>query len=260
MSLISDGVERVRAFEVPGGIGADGSCDGSVRLVLVRWRSDHLDEQHQVYVNGAFAGVTSDCRQRRMLCRIPSSYGSAVRIEVFAVSVGQADEDLGAEVVSTAADDGRVRIGLLRSQRLPIDARADVYFDNGSGVIDYSEALNAESLWIWPSVFDKSGFGMSCFGEGDFAYDGSGAVGFGKGSFGIDLCGFDGDSVEWVSDQLPIGKYKFGVIISDSKGNASSATETGEVFVGSAAWGAEDLDLDSFERIANKLDLSISTS
>ncbi|GAI19410.1 unnamed protein product, partial [marine sediment metagenome] len=39
MALIDNGIEKVRAFELPAGIWADGRYIGSPRMALVKWRS-----------------------------------------------------------------------------------------------------------------------------------------------------------------------------------------------------------------------------
>jgi len=85
MALISSGIERVRAFELPGGIWEDGGYGGMPRIVLVRWWSAWSDKFYQIYVNGKYAGVTVDGQQRQMIVQIPTSLESPVRIEVFAV-------------------------------------------------------------------------------------------------------------------------------------------------------------------------------
>ena len=79
MALISDGISKVRAFELPCGIRADGSSAASGRTALVRWRSSWAGKLYQVYVNGRFAGAALDFGQRQMLLRVPCSFERAVR-------------------------------------------------------------------------------------------------------------------------------------------------------------------------------------
>ena len=52
-----------------------------------------------------------------------------------------------------------------------MEATANVYFDNGTGQIDYTTPLNPVPIPIWPCRQDKAGFGMAQFGAGDFGYD-----------------------------------------------------------------------------------------
>jgi hypothetical protein len=258
MGLTSSGIEFVRAYELPGGIRADGRYVGAPRCALVNWRSSLAGKFYQVYVNGRYAGATNDSDQRQMVVGMPTSLGSAVRVEVFAVEADEADKDLGEQIAGFQAGNGRVRIVLLRSQGLPIDAVAEVYFDGGTGEIDYSEALSHRPIKIWPSRLDKAGFAMSRFGEGDFGYDSAGAVGFGKGSFGNGQFGLDADVIEWVSPALADGVYKFAVIITDSAGKQSASSQSGEVIVISQVRPAERLSVYSFDKVANKLVLSVS--
>jgi hypothetical protein len=39
VALISSGIDKVRVFELPGGIWADGRSVGAPRIALVRWHS-----------------------------------------------------------------------------------------------------------------------------------------------------------------------------------------------------------------------------
>jgi len=260
MKLISIGIEKVRAFELPAGIWANGECVGTPRAALVTWadKTNQGDMFYQVYVNGQYAGTTVDSRQRQMIVPVPSSFESAVRIEVFAVEAEQAHTDLSKELVSPPAASGRVQISLLRSQNLPSDATAEIYFDNGTGVVDYSQPLSNRPIRIWPAWQDKTGFGMSRFGAGDFGYDSAAAVGFGKGSFGQGQFGLDADTIEWTSPPLMAGVYKFGVKITDRAGNKSNASETEPITVIPGAKPAEQVSISSFDKQTNELVLSVS--
>ncbi len=260
MKLISEGIENVRAFELPVGIWANGDCVGTLRAALVKWadKANQGDLFYQIYVNGQYAGTTVDSRQRQMIVPVPTSFESAVRIEVFAVEAEQAHLDFSKELASPPAASGRVRISLLRSQNLPSNATAEIYFDNGTGVIDYSQPLSDRAIRIWPAWQDKTGFGMSRFGAGDFGYDSAAAVGFGKGSFGQGQFGLDADAIEWTSPLLMAGVYKFGVKITDGAGNQSSASETEPITVIPAARPAEQVSITSFDKQTNELVLNIA--
>ena len=257
MSLIAEGIDRVRALELPAGIGSDGNSFGCPRAALVRWRSNWSGKLYQVYVNGEYAGGTFDIRQRQLIVPVPSSFETAVRIEVFAVTPSDACIDHHDELTSNVAT-GRVKLRLLRSQYLPVDSTIQIYFDNATGVIDYEDAISAEPIAVWPSVYDKAGFGMSNFGQGDFGYDSAGAVGFGLGDFGLGQFGLDADSIEWLSSQLSKGTYKFAVIVTDANGNESIAAETGAIDVIPAATPAEKLSIWQYDKTTNELILSIA--
>ncbi len=258
MTLIGSGIGNVRAFELPCGVWADGESVGSPRTVLVKWRSVWDDKFYQVYVNGQYAGATIDSQQRRMIVQTPTSLESPVRIEVFAVEAEQAGIDFSSEIESSIGQLGRVRISMLRSQSLPIGAFAQVYFDNGTGEIDYDKALNDSSIRIWPALQDKAGFCMSRFGISDFGYDSAAAVGFGKGGFGHGQFGIDADSLEWTSSVMSAGVYKFAIKVTDGLGNESGISETGQVTVIPAARPAEKISISSFDKQTNQLVLSIS--
>jgi hypothetical protein len=258
MGLISSGISVVRALELPGGIRVDGGYIGIPRAVLVKWRSSLAGKFYQVYVNGRYAGATDDSEQRQMVVHIPTSLDTAVRVEVFAVEADEADTDFSSHIAPLQIDSGRVRIVLLRGQNLPIGAIAKVYFDRGTGEIDYTEPLSDRPIRIWPSRQDKAGFGMSRFGAGDFGYDSAAAVGFGNGSFGNGQFGLDADGIEWVSPVLSAGAYKFAVKVTNSAGNQSASGESGEVVVIPGARPAESVAISSFDKTTNQLVLSVS--
>jgi len=180
-----------------------------------------------------------------------------LHIEVIGVGAGQASSDLSGELEKPPADSGRVRIVLLRNQSLPVGATAHIYFDNGTGQIDYEYPITDSPIRIWPAWQDKAGFAMAGFGLGDFGYDSAAAVGFGKGSFGDGQFGLDADTIEWISPSLQSGVYKFGIRIDDESGNQTSAVETEPITVTPAARPADDLQVCSFDRQTNQLLLEV---
>jgi len=226
MSLNSDGIDSVRAFDLPAGIRMDGRFIKRPQVVLVKWRSTWSDKFHQVYVNGRYAGSTLDNEQRQLIVPVPSCQDSPVRIEVFAVDSEHADTDFSSELDRPPVDNGCVKITLLRSQKLPMDAVADIYFDNGMGQIDYDNPITNTPIRIWPAWQNKAGFTMSRFGLGDFGWDSAAAVGFGKGSFGYGQFGLDADTIVWTSPSLPNATYKFGIKVRDGSGRQSISSET----------------------------------
>ena len=259
MALISSGIIRVTVFELPCGISADGGYFGAPRTALVKWAAGEQlsDRLFHVYVDGRFAGVTIDPQQRQMIIPLSVSMETAARIEVFAVAPEDAHRDLSRELEPWPGDSGRVRIVLLRSQGLAPGSTADVYFDNGTGTIDYDKPLSESPIRIWDCCQDKAGFGMSRFGCSDFGHDGAAAVGFGRGSFGNASFGFDVDTIEWVSPLLADGVYKFGVVVRDACGNESVASETGEITVTRAARPTGRLSVDDYDAQAESLILKI---
>ncbi|OHB77099.1 MAG: hypothetical protein A2Z25_11850 [Planctomycetes bacterium RBG_16_55_9] len=260
MSLISNGIESVRAIGLPSGIRADGTAPEAPRVALVKWKSIWNDKFHQVYINGRFAGNTLDCQQRQMIVPVPTSLETPVRIEVFAVETEDASIDFSGELVPASTNSGRVRIVLLRSQALPMGATVDIYCDSGTGTMDYDHPLNESPIRIWPTWQDKAGFGMAGFGFGDFGYDAGAAVGFGKGSFGRGQFGLDADTIEWTSPPLPAGVYLFGVKVKDKSGHQSTPGETEPIAVTPAPRPAEKLSVSSFDGQTNQLVLQIENS
>lgn len=260
MAITSEGINRVRAYQIPSGIWADGNYVATPRLALVKWHSSLNDMYYQVYVNCKYAGTTIDSTQREMLVHIPTSFESAVRIEVFAVTREEAYIDFNRNIEPAPASTDRVALTMLRSQNLPIGATANIYYDAGEGEIDYDKPTNTSPIQIWPSWLDKAGFGMSKFGRNDFGWDSAAAVGFGKGSFGNGHFGLDADTFEWISEPLPLGTYKFGVKVTDENGRESQASETEPIVVTPAARPAEKLSILSFDKQVNQLVLKIESA
>ena len=258
MHFLRDGITSVRASSVPDGIAADGASTAFSHVALVSWRSSHAEMIHQVYMNGQFAGATVDPDQRQLVVHAPASLLSAVRVEVIAVEPEDAYADFSHELGQSPSDSGSVRLILLRNQDLPIGATANIYFDHGTGQIDYASALNGSPISMWPCLQDKAGFGTAQFGAGDFGYDSAAALGFGRGAFGRGQFGLDVDAIKWVSPPLPVGTYRFGVKITDSWGNESLASESEAIAVMPAARPAASLDIVTFDQQTNQLVLSVS--
>jgi len=257
MALISSGIHKIRVFELPGGIWADGRSVGAPRVALARWHSSWSGKFYQVYVNGQYAGVTVDSQQRQMIVHMPTLSKAPIRIHIFAVEADEANTDFSSEIDLSPGLTGRVKIAFLRGQNLPIDSAAQIYFDNGTGEIDHDNPLTSSPIRIWPAWQDKAGFGMSRFGAGDFGYDSAAAVGFGKGSFGRGQFGLDADTIEWVSQPLQAGVYKFAVKVTDKVGNETSS-ETDQITVTPAARPAEQVSISSFDKETNQLVLDVS--
>ena len=258
MSFQREGITNVRAVVLPDGMAAGGQFSALSRTALVTWRSNREGMLHQVYVNGRLAGATVHPRQRQMAIQTLASFEAAVRVEVIAVHSAEAHVDFADQLDGSRIDSGRVKLTLLRSQNLPVDASVDVYFDNGTGEIDYEEPLSASPVPIWPCWQDKAGFGMASFGAGDFGLDSAASIGFGKGCFGLGEFGMDADVIEWFSPILPAGQYRFGVVVTDRRGNESTASETATVTIVPPARPAASLDIAAFDPSANCLTLSIS--
>lgn len=258
MSLLRDGIEDVRAFVLPDSIEANGDFVGISRSALVTWRSSLEQRLFQVYVNGQLAGVTLDSQQRKLVVQVPSSFESAVHCEVVSVEPKDADTSFADRIDPAASTGARVKLVLLRSQDLPTGATVNIYFDNGTGDVDYTERFNTSPIPIWPCPHDKAGFGLAQFGHGDLGYDSAAAVGYGKGCFGHGHFGLDADALEWTSPALSLGRYRFGTRVTDARGNESLTTETDAIAVTPGARPVARLDLGQFNEATGQLTLSLS--
>jgi hypothetical protein len=246
MTVLSEGISKVRAFALPAGVSCDGRANQLAGAAIVKWHSTYNDMLHQVYVNSRFAGVTVEPAQQHLIVPVPLSQKTAVRIEVFAVEPGYADVDFSDELNSEWTQAERVKIEFPRIDNLPANGSVDCYLSD--------DKLNKRAVKIWPESASKGGFGLSCFGLSDFGYDGSAAIGFGKGSFGVGWFGFDADMLCWQSQQLEIGNYKFGIRITDNSGNQTQEQiETEMITVIPPAKPAERLTIESFDKQSGKL-------
>jgi len=258
MPFLRAGIENVRAVVLPDAVAADGSSASFARMALVTWKSRLEGMLYQAYVNGSLAATTLHPQQRQLVIEIPSSFEAAVHVEVVAAEPTEAHRDFAGEIDYSTVLGARVRLTLLRSQSLPAEAMANIYFDNGTGDIDYRVPLNDAPIRLWPCRQDKAGFGQAQFGTGDFGYDAAAAIGFGKGVFGHGQFGLDADTVTWTSPALPGGAYRFGVKVVDGQGNESLSSETSPIAIVPAARPISGLDTVTFDEQANELTLNVS--
>jgi hypothetical protein len=228
--ISSEGISKVRAFALSAG------------AAVVKWHSTSSDMLHQVYVNGRFAGATVEPMQRQLIVAIPLSVKTAVQIEVFAVEPEYSDIDYSAG----QSQSGRAKIEFPRTDNLPTGGNVDYYLEENK--------LSNRSIRIQPEFADKGGFGLSSFAMSDFGYDGSAAMGLGKGNFGVGWFGFDCDMLCWQSGQLEAGRYKFDIKITDKLGNETDEQiETEEMAVIPPATPAKKLIIKSFDKQSGKL-------
>lgn len=258
MPLSRAGIQDVRLCVLPDAIASDGPSVELSRSALITWRSGLEGRLYQVYLNGRLAGITVDAQQRQMVVQAPSSFEAAVRVEVVSVEPREAHVDFSAQIDPPSNLSARVKLVFLRSQDLPVGATLNVYFDGGTGQIDYGQALNESPITVWPCPQDKAGFGLSRFGEGDFGWDSAAAIGFGKGCFGYGQFGLDADAIEWISPPLAEGTYRFGVKAIDPAGNMSAACEMGPLTIVPPARPAARLDIASFDEQTGRVTLNVS--
>ena len=227
--ISSEGIDKVRAFVLTAG------------AAIVKWHSTNSDMLHQVYVNGRFAGATVEPMQRQLIVPISLSVKTAVQIEVFAVEPGDSDIDYSVG----QSQSGRAKIEFPRTDNLPTGGSVNYYLENNR--------LSNRSIKIQPEFADKGGFGLSSFAMSDFGYDGSAAMGLGKGNFGFGWFGFDCDMLCWQSGQLEAGNYKFDIKVTDNFGNETDEQETEEMTVIPPATPAKKLKIKSFDKQSGKL-------
>ncbi len=257
MSLISTGINKVRAIALAAGVDAGGRSVEEPLFVFVRWSSEHEDKLYQVYINGEPAGVTQDTKAREIIIAFGLSQYDAARIEVYAVEPGEWNIDHNSEPEDLLRSN-RVEIDWARQMSLPFEGSAKVYGNNGSSEIDYDQAVTKEDIQLWPGWQDKGGFGLSGFARSDFGFDGSAAVGFAKGNFGEGEYGFDTDDTVWTSSELKTGVYQFGVKVTDRLGNSSEAGESQQAVVIEEAVPAKCIEVESYDKTKNELVLEVS--
>ena len=257
MTLISTGIDKVRAIALAAGVDAGGESVEEPLFVFVRWSSEHDDKLYRVYVNGQPAGATKDTKTREIVISFGLSQYDAARIEVYAVEPDEGDIDYSPEA-GGLPESNRVEIDWPRQMSLPFEGSAKVYGNNGNGEVDYDQAVTKEDIQLWPGWLDKGGFGLSGFARSDFGFDGGAAVGFAKGNFGEGEHGFDTDDTVWISSELKTGIYQFGVKVTDRLGNSSEASESRQAVVIEEAVPAGRIEVKSYDKTKNEFVLEVS--
>lgn len=112
----------------------------------------------------------------------------------------------------------RVRLIIIREMGAPCRARVRIFWDQGTGQLDYQTPITRYPLKLWTAWQDKGGFGMSRFGHCDFGFDSAAAPGFGRGRFGFGEHGWDAFAFEWISPELASGTHRFAVEVEDRRG------------------------------------------
>ncbi|HAL45744.1 MAG: hypothetical protein A2Y12_10820 [Planctomycetes bacterium GWF2_42_9] len=237
----SERISRVRVLPVPVGISGNGIANQLTGFAVVKWYSDYGNLPHQVYVDGKFAGVTTESLQRQMIVPVALLEGYANRIEVFAVDNAEANTNFS-ESISVGQIQSRLKIEFPKT----VDGSVDFYVGE--------DKQNKESIELNKS-WEKCGFGLGSFGTSDLGFDRNATVGFGKGNFALGWFGFDCELFSWTSGQLTSGNYKFKVVITDENGNGKQ-TETENITIIEQAKPADKITIQSFDKQTNKLILN----
>lgn len=257
MTLISTGIDKVRAIALAAGIDNSGGSIEEPLFVFIQWFSEYEDKLYQVYVNGELAGVTQDTKAREIIIAFGLSQYDTPQIEVYAVEPSEWNIDHSSELQDLPRSN-RFEIDWPRRMSLPFEGIAKVYGNNGSGQINYDQAVTKKDIQLWAGWQDKGGFGLSKFARSDFGFDGSAAVGFAKGNFGEGEYGFDTDDTVWISGELQTGIYQFGVKVTDRLGNSSQTSESEQVLAIEEAVPAGNLEVESYDKVNNELILEVS--
>jgi len=237
------------------GAGTSGSAVNEPLSCLVSWRSEHEDKFYQVYVNGRLGGVAGSVKQRKMVVPLRLLKGKVNEIEVVAVDAAQKYTDISEQLKAVMA--GRLKVSVPRSISLPYEGRMEVYSNGGAGQVDYQQPITKGPIQLWASREDKSGFGLSGFGKSEFGYDGSASAGFGLGDFGGGEHGFDSNAANWESEELSTGVYKFGIEVTNHKGNSKIVSGETETVIIEEAVPADKLTVSSYDKAQNELLLSV---
>ena len=125
-------------------------------------------------------------------------------------------------------------------------------------VVVAPQKVSQEEVGVWSAWQDKGGFGFCGFGVSDFGFDGSAAVGFGKGLFGDGEFGFGCDEIRWVSGVPGTGEYRFAVKVRDAVGNEADGIESDDVVVIGQAGGVEAIKVDSYDKSEDELVMRVA--
>ena len=257
MSLSSDGISNVRAYRLAVGIYDSGKSISCPSDIIIEWKSTRKDQLHQIYVNGRLEAVTSNPEDRRILLPHRSSRKGLITAMVFAVNFQDALTDYS-DQLDQSCFYNRVQLTWPQTMGLPYNGIALIFDNGGSGEVDVSTSQANSDVQLWACDKDKTGFGMSGFGKSDFGYDGSALPGLGVGSFGWGEFGFDAEIIEWQSNELTSGIYKFGIVLQDQFGLSGGVDMvTDEVVVLESPTPADGLELELYDTLSNKLVLCV---
>ena len=145
MAFSTTNIDKVRAMAFPAGMLSDGELVSLGGLVLVSWRSSETDKLFQVYVNGRWAGTTSHPQQRMLLVEYEHIHTAA--IEVIAVEPAEKDTDYSDELSGFVGDGCHAILSWPKRGVLPLESKANVYWDGGNGEVDYGEPLTTQDIW-----------------------------------------------------------------------------------------------------------------
>ena len=154
----------------------------------VTFRSANKGLHHQMYVNGRLADFTDSTDQRSFLL---DAEGFAQQIIIAAVGPSRRSADMSARLPEKLREPAwTYKNSVLRVPELRTGGRVEVLGDHATGEID-TEPLLVRRLS--PPWSPRWGFGDDIFGAGGMGYDGSCAVGIGKGAFGPGAFGIDAE-------------------------------------------------------------------
>lgn len=250
MSLISEGINNVKADFICLGCGASGAVLEEQTEFAVSWKTEHSDKLHQVYVNGKLAGASYERGLGWAAAAKPAGSESLVTVEVYAITGDDPWEDHG-YVFAERQYTNRVKITFAREMDLPGTGVVRIFGNGGSGEIDESQPV-AGPLALWRNLRQRGGWGLGAFGETDFGWDGGACPGFGLGALGMGRFGFDADQFAWISPELEKGRHAFKVEVSDETGR-KFIFESGEIGVVPVPGGAEYLKPVGYDEEGNEL-------
>ena len=254
MPYSTEHIHNVKAMMFPAGQSSDGTIVPIPGLALLSWNCRQTEMFFQAYVNGRPAGVTAEFEQRTLLVQIEPK--CVTLIEIIAVPPEEKYCDYSNKLEGFSQNDGcYAKLLWPRLGTLALTSKAAVFWDAGSGSINFQKPL--EIIKIWPAEFDKWGWGLDKLGMGDFGYSGTGAIGWGRGSFGNGQFGFDADIMRFQSRPLEAGKYQFAVGLTDGPGNLNEGQSAQYTIRIDPVPNAPNLAIESYNEQNDTLKLKI---
>lgn len=184
--------------------------------LVFRWTDSYTDKLYQLYINGTLTAETQAVGALKQLtAKVPKQF----YWEIMAIDPEDAGTDYSDYLTETDDTGARVEFSWDRDpSKLEAGSYVDIFWDAGTGEIDYDTPINESHIYNFPTGAVNSGFGLGEFGA-IMGYSGAG-VGFGAGVFGGDEDGFEFDQVVWTTRPLPAGTYQFDVVLYDAAGNS----------------------------------------
>ena len=198
----------------------------SAGTYIFRWTDDYTGKLYQLYINGKLANETRQVSAGKNLTGQAVGKFSWQILAIDPASAGTDYSDYLDVVIGS-----RVKLKWpRRSTDLEYFGYVNVFWDAGVGTIITTSSINRQPIMNFPPGAGCWGHGLGPHGYEAHGYEGEG-IGHGYEAHGIGGHGFGCDYVEFVTEAMPPGEYKFRCVVYDVAGNATNPAADETVLV-----------------------------